>query len=53
MAYKIRSYTSEDQLLTVILYGSEKYALNVNKKIVRLTISFYKVSEHFAKTLFD
>ena len=30
----------EDQLLTVLLYGSEKYALNVKKEIIRLTISF-------------
>ena len=32
--------SSEDQLLTVFLYVSEKYALNVNKEIIRLTISF-------------
>ena len=32
----------EDQLLIVLLYGSEKVALNVNKEIIRLTISYLK-----------
>ena len=44
--------SSEDQLLTVLLYGSEKYALNVNKEIIRLTISFLKASERFVQPLF-
>ena len=43
---------SEDQLLTVLLYGSEKYASNVNKEIIRLTISYLKASERFVQTLF-
>ena len=42
----------EDQLLTVLWYGSEKYALNVNKEIIRLTISFLKASERFVQPLF-
>ena len=29
---------SEDRLPTFLLYGSEKYALNVNKEIIKLTI---------------
>ena len=29
--------SSEDQLLTVLLYGSDKYALNVNKEILSST----------------
>ena len=37
--------SSEDQLLTVLLYGSDKYALNVNKEILRPTISHLKASE--------
>ena len=44
--------SSEDRLLTVLLYGSEKYALNVNKEIIRLTISFLKASERFVQPLF-
>ena len=44
--------SSEDQLLTVLLYGSEKYASNVNKEILRLTISYLKASERFVETLF-
>ena len=37
--------SSEDQWLRVLLYGSEKFALNVNKEIIRLTISYLKTSE--------
>ena len=44
--------SSEDQLLTVLLYGSEKSALNVNKEIIRLTISYLKASERFVQSLF-
>ena len=43
----------EDQLLTVLLYGSEKFALNVNKEIIRLAISFLEASERFVQLLFD
>ena len=48
--YKLESTlqnSSEDQSLTVLLYGSEKFALNVNKEIIRLTISYLKASERF------
>ena len=44
--------SSEDQLLTVLLYGSKKYALNVNKEIITLTISFLKASGSFVQPLF-
>ena len=44
--------SSEDQLLTVLLYGCEKYASNVNKEILRLTISYLKASQRFFQTLF-
>ena len=44
--------SSEDHLLTVLLYGSQKYALNVNKENMRLTISFLKASERFVQPLF-
>ena len=37
--------SSEDQLLTVLLYGSEKFALNSNKEI----ISYLKASERFVQ----
>ena len=41
--------SSEDQLLTVLLYGSEKFALNSNKEI----ISYLKASERFVQPFFD
>ena len=44
--------SSEDQLLTVLLYGFEKFALNVNKEIVRLTVSYLKASERFVQFFF-
>ena len=50
--YSTPQNSSEDQLLTVLLYGSEKYALNVNKEILRLTISYIKATEHFVQPLF-
>ena len=34
----------EDQLLTVPLHGSEKYASDVNSEILSLTISYLKAS---------
>ena len=47
MAYIIRFYplqnSSEDQLLTVLLYGSEKFALKVNKEIIRLTNGYLAI----------
>ena len=36
--------SSEDQLLTVPLHGSEKYASDVNSEILSLTISYLKAS---------
>ena len=42
----------EDHLLTVLSYRSEKLALNVNKDIMRLAISFLKASERFAGPFF-
>ena len=44
--------SSEDQLLTVLLYASETFALNVNKEILRLTISYINASERFVQPLF-
>ena len=44
--------SSEDQLVTVLLYGYEKFALNVYKEFTRLTISYLKASESFAQPLF-
>ena len=44
--------SSEEQLLTVLLYGSEKYASNVNKEIIRLTFSYLKASERLVQILF-
>ena len=43
---------SEDQLLTVLLYVSDKFALNVNKEIIQLTISYLKASKRFVQPLF-
>ena len=36
----------------VLLYCSEKYASNINKEILRVTISFLKAYERFVQTLF-
>ena len=44
--------SSEDQSLTVLLYGSEKYALNVNKEILRSAVSYLKACEPFIQPLF-
>ena len=43
---------SEDQLLTVLLHSSEKFALNVNKEIIRLINSYLKGSERFVQPIF-
>ena len=43
---------SEDQLLTVLLYDSKKIVLNVNKEIVRLTISYLKASQQLYLFIF-
>ena len=54
-AYKLDSTlqnSSEDQLLTVLLHGFEKFALNVNKKIIRLIVSYLKVSGRFVQSFF-
>ena len=53
--YKLESAlqnSSEDQLLTVFLYGSKKFALNLHKEIITLTISYLKASERFVQPLF-
>ena len=53
--YKLHSTLhnpSQDQLLTVLLYGSEKFAFNVNKEIIRQTISYLKAPEPFVLPLF-
>ena len=45
--------SSEDQLLiTVLLYVSEKFASNINKEIIRLTINFLKASERFVQSFY-
>ena len=43
---------SEDQLLTVLLYDSKKIVLNVNKEIVRLTISYLKAFQQLYLFIF-
>ena len=42
----------EDQLLTVLLYGSKIFTLNVIKEIIRLTINCLKASECFVQPFF-
>ena len=44
--------SAEDHLLTVLFYGSEKFALSINKEIIRLTISYLKAYERFIQPLF-
>ena len=54
-AYKLDSTlknSSEDQSLTVLLYGSQKFALNVNKEIIRLTVKLFKILRMFCSTPF-
>ena len=43
---------SEDQLLTALLCGSEKYTSNINKEILRLTNRHLNASERFVQNLF-
>ena len=44
--------SSDGQLLTALLCGSEKFTLNVNKVIKRLTINFLNTSGRFVQLLF-
>ena len=44
--------SSENQLLAILLHRSETFASNVNKEIIRLTISYLKASEHFVQPYF-
>ena len=52
----MRFYSSELSSRSVnnsFFYGSKKYALNVNKEIIRLSISYLKPSECFIQSLFS
>ena len=52
----MRFYSSELSSRSVnnsFFYGSKKYALNVNKEIIRLSISYLKPSECFIQPLFS
>ena len=43
---------SEDQLLNVLLFGSENVTLDANANILRRTIEFLKATERFNSLLF-
>ena len=43
---------SEDQLVNVLLFGSENFTLDANTSILRRTIEFLKATEHFNSLLF-
>ena len=43
---------SEDQLVNVLLFGSENFTLDANANILRRTIKFLKATERFNSLLF-
>ena len=43
---------SEDQLVNVLLFGSENFTLDANATILRRTIEFLKATERFNSLLF-
>ena len=43
---------SEDQLVNVLLFGSENFTLDANANILRRTIEFLKATERFNSLLF-
>ena len=43
---------SEDQLVNVLLFGSENFTLDANATILRPTIEFLKATERFNSLLF-
>ena len=38
-------------LIHILLYGSEKFSLNLNKEIIQLTICYLKDTERFDESL--
>ena len=38
--------------LNILLHGSEDFTYNMNKEILKATIKFLKISEHFNGPLF-
>ena len=42
---------SEDQLVNVLLFGSENFTLDANANILRRTIAFLKATERFNSLL--
>ena len=43
---------SEDQLVNVLLFGSENFTVDANVNILRRTIEFLKATERFNSLLF-
>ena len=43
---------SEDQLVNVLLFGSDNFTLDTNANILRRTIEFLKATERFNSLLF-
>ena len=43
----LRKY-DDDHLIYIVLYGSEKFNFNLNKEIIRLTVSYLKDTERFS-----
>ena len=43
---------SHEKLLNILLYGSENFSFNTNKKIIKSTIKFLKTSERLIGPLF-
>ena len=47
---KIRNL-SNDKLLHLLIYGSKFYSFEINRKVIKLTIKFLKLSKHFERAL--
>ena len=47
----LKNYSNE-KLLNSLLYGSEDFNCNINKEILKATIKFLKITEHFNSPLF-
>ena len=52
ITYQSLKNFSEDQLVNILLFGSENFTLVINTNILRRTIEFLKATERFNSLLF-